>query len=60
MVEQSKYYTTADPPACSCEGWKWRHLCRHVDELRRALELVEANAHKWEKREHEHPARDRS
>ena len=47
MFEQSKHFTTASPPACSCPGWKWRHRCRHVDELRRALELVAAVEKKW-------------
>ena len=32
-LSDSKYFTTADPPACS-PGWYWRRRCRHVDELR--------------------------
>ena len=47
MVEQSKHYTSIDPDACSCPGWYWRQRCRHVEELRQAVELVEANRRKW-------------
>ena len=24
MIERSKYYTTAEPPACSCPDWQYR------------------------------------
>ena len=47
----SKHFTTIDPPACSCPGWKWRHRCKHVDQLRRALALIASNRAKWVERE---------
>ena len=47
MTEPARYYTSIAPDACSCPGWYWRHRCRHVDELRRALELVAAVEKKW-------------
>ena len=49
-VSDSKYFTTADPPACSCPGWYWRRRCRHVDELRVALALIASNRAKWVER----------
>ena len=36
MIERSKYYTTADPPACSCPDWQYRgHIrpCKHIRRL---------------------------
>ena len=44
--EAARYFTTID--ACSCPGWYWRHRCRHVEELRRAHEIIEATERKWE------------
>ena len=56
MVQQeaqpvARYFTTVS--ACSCQGWRWRHRCRHVDELRKAREIIEANEAKWEDRDTE-------
>ena len=45
----ARYYTSES--ACSCPGWKWRHRCKHVDQLRRALALVAAVEKKWVERE---------
>ena len=42
----AKYFTSET--ACSCPGWYWRHRCRHVEELRGAVELVAAHAAKWD------------
>ena len=47
VAEKARYFTTIDPDACSCEGWRWRHDCRHVRELRAALEIIRANELKW-------------
>ena len=49
-LSDSKYFTTADPPACS-PGWYWRRRCRHVDELRVAQALIASNRAKWVERE---------
>ena len=42
----AKYFTST--VACSCEGWRWRHRCRHVDELRRAREIIQKAELKWQ------------
>ena len=51
MVQASKHFTSIDPDACICEGWKWRHRCKHVDELRKAEAVVASNRAKWEERD---------
>lgn len=54
MVLQSpppRYYTTIDPDACSCPGWRYRHYCRHVRELRAASRVIESYRLKWEETE---------
>lgn len=50
-VQPSRYYTTAFPPACSCEGFKYRKMCSHVRNLRQAVYLIESCAKKWRERD---------
>ena len=33
MIERSKYYTTAEPPACSCPDWQYRGRYRKQKRL---------------------------
>lgn len=47
-IQPAKHFTTANPPSCSCPGWRWRQDCRHVRELRAALALIESVKAKWE------------
>ena len=44
----AEYYVTINPDACSCPGWRYRHYCRHVRELRAASRVVESYKAKWE------------
>ena len=49
-VQPARYYTTADPPACSCPDFCHRgreRPCKHIRALRDALELVAAVGEKW-------------
>ena len=41
-VSDLKYFTTADPPACSCPGWYWRRAegCKHIRQLRAAYGII--------------------
>ncbi len=44
-VFPAKYYTSADPPGCSCPQWKyrpWARPCKHVSALLAAIDLLEA------------------
>ena len=54
MIERSKYYTTADPPACSCPDWQYRgHIrpCKHIRRLQEAEALIASNRAQWVERE---------
>ena len=52
-IEPARYFTAANPPACSCPDFWYRgreRPCKHVRELRAAYGIIEANRLKWEKR----------
>ena len=45
------YFTTADPPGCSCLDWRYRperRPCKHVKTLREAYETIKAANRKWD------------
>ena len=55
-MTHAKYYTTATPPCCSCRDWEFRGsrtgtLCKHIQRLREAEALLDANRVKWSDRE---------
>ena len=52
MVAEVRYFTTANPPACSCKDWEYRgsrtgRPCKHIRALVEAETLLNANDAKW-------------
>ena len=46
---EARYFTSSE--TCSCPQWRyrpWARPCKHQEALRQAIELLDANAAKWE------------
>ena len=47
---ESRYFTTVNPPCCSCLDFWYRghiRICKHVRRLREAEALLAANTARW-------------
>ena len=47
-----EYFTTANPPCCSCRDWEFRgsrtgRWCKHIKALAAAERLIASNARRW-------------
>ena len=53
-IAPARYFTAANPPACSCPDFWYRgreRPCKHVHALRAVYGIIKANRTKWEEAE---------